>query len=79
MDQYLATIQTILDRCEDNDTTLSANDMEMIKINLCKIIQIRYGITQLWFIPLVKRIQKAYDKHYDRVDKSWEEFMGIMY
>lgn len=47
MDQYLAAIQTILDRYEDNDTTLSANDMEMIKINLCKIIQIRYGITQL--------------------------------
>lgn len=56
MDHYLATIQTILDRCDDNNTSPSIDDMEIIKINLCRIIQTRYGITQLWFIPLIERI-----------------------
>ena len=51
MDHYLATIQTILDRCENDNASPSINDMEIIKINLCRIIQTRYGITQLWFIP----------------------------
>ena len=46
MDNYLATIQTILDRCDDNNTSPSIDDMEIIKINLCRIIQTRYGITQ---------------------------------
>ncbi len=55
MDHYLATIQTILDRCDDNNTSPSIDDMEIIKINLCRIIQTRYGITQLWFIPLIER------------------------
>lgn len=39
MDHYLATIQTILDRCDDNNTSPSIDDMEIIKINLCRIIQ----------------------------------------
>ena len=47
MDHYLAIIQTILDRCENDNTSPSINDMEIIKINLCRIIQTRYGITQL--------------------------------
>lgn len=32
MDHYLATIQTILDRCDDNNTFPSIDDMEIIKI-----------------------------------------------
>ena len=48
MDHYLATIQTILDRCDDNNTSPSIDDMEIIKINLCRIIQTRCGLTQLW-------------------------------
>lgn len=32
MDNYLATIQTILDRCDDNNTSPSIDDMEIIKI-----------------------------------------------
>lgn len=32
MDHYLATIQTILDRCDDNNTSPSIDDMEIIKI-----------------------------------------------
>lgn len=31
MDQYLAIIQTILDRCDDNNTSPSIDDMEIIK------------------------------------------------
>ena len=31
MDHYLATIQTILDRCDDNNTSPSIDDMEIIK------------------------------------------------
>ena len=56
MDNYLAIIQTILDRCENDNTSPDINDMEIIKINLCRIIQTRYGLTQLWFIPLIERI-----------------------
>lgn len=41
MDHYLATIQTILDRCENDNASPSINDMEIIKINLCRIIQTR--------------------------------------
>lgn len=67
MDQYLATIQTILDRCDDNNTSPSIDDIEMIKINLCRIIQTRYGMTQLWFLPLIERIQNACCKHYNDV------------
>lgn len=68
MDHYLATIQTILDRCDDNNTSPSIDDMEIIKINLYRIIQTRYGITQLWFIPLIERIQNACCRHYNDVD-----------
>lgn len=32
MDHYLAIIQTILDRCENDNTSPSINDMEIIKI-----------------------------------------------
>lgn len=32
MDHYLATIQTILDRCENDNASPSINDMEIIKI-----------------------------------------------
>ena len=78
MDQYLAIIQTILDRCENDDTALSISDMEVVKINLCRIIQTRFGITQLWFIPLIERIQKAYGKYYDNINLSWEEFLKRM-
>lgn len=78
MDHYLATIQTILDRCDDNNTSPSIDDMEIIKINLCRIIQTRYGITQLWFIPLIERIQNACCKHYNDVDLSWENFIKKM-
>lgn len=39
MDHYLATIQTILDRCDDNNTSLSIDDIEVIKTNLCRIIK----------------------------------------
>lgn len=72
MDHYLATIQTILDRCENDNASPSINDMEIIKINLCRIIQTRYGITQLWFIPLIERIQNACCRHYNDVDMLWE-------
>lgn len=75
MDHYLATIQTILDRCDDNNTSPSIDDMEIIKINLYRIIQTRYGITQLWFIPLIKRIQNACCRHYNDVDMLWENFV----
>lgn len=77
-DHYLATIQTILDRCDDNNTSPSIDDMEIIKINLCRIIQTRYGITQLWFIPLIERIQNACCKHYNDVDMLWENFVKKM-
>ena len=40
MDHYLATIQTILDRCDDNNTSLSIDDIEVIKTNLCRIIKV---------------------------------------
>lgn len=43
MDHYLAIIQTILDRCENDNTSPDIHDMEIIKINLCRIIQTRYG------------------------------------
>lgn len=66
MDHYLATIQTILDRCDDNNTSPSIDDMEIIKINLYRIIQTRYGITQLWFIPLIERIQNACCRHFNK-------------
>ncbi|UWF84596.1 MAG: hypothetical protein [Bacteriophage sp.] len=75
MDHYLATIQTILDRCDDNNTSPSIDDMEIIKINLCRIIQTRYGITQLWLIPLIERIQNACCRHYNDVDMLWENFV----
>lgn len=75
MDHYLDTIKTILDRCDDNNTSPSIDDMEIIKINLCRIIQTRYGITQLWFIPLIERIQNACRRHYDDVDMLWENFV----
>lgn len=78
MDQYLATIQTILDRCDDNNTSPSIDDIEVIKINLCRIIQTRYGMTQLWFIPLIERIQNACCKHYNDIDMSWENFVKRM-
>lgn len=35
----MATIQTILDRCDDNNTSLSIDDIEVIKTNLCRIIK----------------------------------------
>lgn len=75
MGHYLATIQTILDRCDDNNTSPSIDDMEIIKINLYRIIQTRYGITQLWFIPLIGRIQNACCRHYNDVDMLWENFV----
>lgn len=78
MDHYLATIQTILDRCDDNNTSPSIDDMEIIKINLCRIIQTRYGITQLWFIPLIERIQNACCRHCNDVDMLWENFVKRM-
>lgn len=78
MDHYLDTIKTILDRCDDNNTSPSSDDMEIIKINLCRIIQTRYGITQLWFIPLIERIQNACCRHYDDVDMLWENFVKKM-
>ena len=78
MDHYLDTIKTILDRCDDNNTSPSIDDMEIIKINLCRIIQTRYGITQLWFIPLIERIQNACCRHYDDVDMLWENFVKKM-
>lgn len=74
MDHYLATIQTILDRCDDNNTSPSIDDMEIIKINLCRIIQTRYGR----FIPLIERIQNACCKHYNDVDMLWENFVKKM-
>lgn len=78
MDHYLDTIKTILDRCDDNNTSPSIDDIEIIKINLCRIIQTRYGITQLWFIPLIERIQNACCRHYDDVDMLWENFVKKM-
>lgn len=39
MDHYLATIQTILDRCENDNASPSINDMEIIKINLLDLIK----------------------------------------
>lgn len=71
----MATIQTILDRCDDNNTSPSIDDMEIIKINLYRIIQTRYGITQLWFIPLIERTQNACCRHYNDVDMLWENFV----
>lgn len=71
----MATIQTILDRCDDNNTSPSIDDMEVIKINLYRIIQTRYGITQLWFIPSIERIQNACCRHYNDVDMLWENFV----
>ena len=64
MDHYLATIQTILDRCDDNNTSPSIDDMEIIN--------------QLWFIPLIERIQNACCKHYNDVDMLWENFVKKM-
>lgn len=78
MDHYLATIQTILDRCDDNNTSPSIDDMEIIKINLCRIIQTRHGITQLWLIQLIERIQNACCKHHNDVDMLWENFVKRM-
>lgn len=78
MDHYLAIIQTILDRCENDNTSPDIHDMEIIKINLCRIIQTRYGLTQLWFIPLIERIQNACCKHHNDVDMSWEDFVEKM-
>lgn len=75
MDHYLAIIQTILDRCENDNTSPDIHDMEIIKINLCRIIQTRRGLTQLWFIPLIERIQNACCRHYDDVDMLWENFV----
>lgn len=49
-----------------------------LKINLCRIIQTRYGLTQLWFIPLIERIQNACCKHHNDVDMSWEDFVKKM-
>lgn len=78
MDHYLAIIQTILDRCENDNTSPDIYDMEIIKINLCRIIQTRYGLTQLWFIPLIERIQNACCKHHNDVDMLWEDFVKKM-
>lgn len=47
MDHYLAIIQTILDRCENDNTSPDIHDMEIIKINLCRIIQTRYGFNSV--------------------------------
>lgn len=52
MDHYLATIQTILDRCDDNNTSPSIDDIEVIKINLCRIIQTRYGNDSVMVHPV---------------------------
>lgn len=63
MDHYLAIIQTILDRCENDNTSPDIHDMEIIKINLCRIIQ------------MIERIQNACCKHHNDVDMSWEDFV----
>lgn len=41
MDHYLAIIQTILDRCENDNTSPDIHDMEIIKI---RIITVRIPI-----------------------------------
>lgn len=79
MDHYLAIIQTILDRCENDNTSPDIHDMEIIKINLCRIIQTRYGLTQLWFIPLIERIQNACCKHQIIGLKKMEQMLGYNY
>lgn len=71
MNQYLATIQTILNRHEKDNTTLGFNDMEMVRGCLANIIKCRYGITQSWLVPLIERVQKEFDKSYKKIDKSW--------
>lgn len=50
MDHYLAIIQTILDRCENDNTSPDIHDMEIIKI---KVI-----IYQ--FTPPYKKIDKSH-------------------
>lgn len=40
--------------------------------------QTRYGLTQLWFIPLIERIQNACCKHHNDVNMSWEDFVKKM-
>lgn len=71
MDQYLATIQTILNRREKNNTPLSVNDIETVRICLANIIKCRYGITQSWLVPLIERVQKEFDKSYKKIDDAW--------
>lgn len=78
MDHYLATIQTILDRCDDNNTSPSIDDMEIIKINLYRIIQTRYGITQLWFIPLIERISAIIRKQIPVILFFGKLFLGAL-
>lgn len=57
MDHYLATIQTILDRRENDNTSPSINDMEIIKINLCRIMMSRVTYMRYWIMaPMMSYI-----------------------
>lgn len=76
MDKYLATIQTILNRCEKDGTDVSVDDMKIINDCVCGIIKTRFGITQCWFIPLVEKLQKAYNDHYDNIDRKWDSMVN---
>lgn len=52
MDHYLAIIQTILDRCENDNTSPDIHDMEIIKIGN--------------YIPMYKyQIVIIYNKNYE--------------
>lgn len=64
MDHYLATIQTILDRCDDNNTSLSIDDIEVIKTNLCRII---------------KRAKSICHNHYNELTYAMHEFNNGKY
>lgn len=71
------SVMSVIKR-SDNGKSAEAydiDDMEIIKINLCRIIQTRYEIIQLWFILLIERIQNACCKHYNDVDMLWENFV----
>lgn len=58
MDKYLSNIQRLLFIYEDTGYLLR-QDREMIKNDLCAIMQCDGGITQVWLPEVLKKCQKA--------------------
>lgn len=72
-----ALIQAIGMMSENIERANRGESLAYTEDQFMKLIQDN-GITQLWFIPLIERIQNACCRHYDDVDMLWENFVKKM-